>query len=286
MKQVIAKVISNKQLLGAFERRDAMTSMRPEARNTLGSWLMWLECPQITAEAKPGQFVMVRCGDNVLPRPFGIHRTNDKGELSLFYNVWEDGKGTTWLADLRKGEPVELFGPLGNGFTIKPDTKNLLLVAGGTGIAPICFLAQYAFSKNRSVTLLYGASGEKRPDGVTDNPLQLYPPKLLPKGIDVQTIISSPDGKTRMVTELINLGRLARADQIIACGPLPMYRSMSQIPYLKGKSVQISLEIMMGCGVGVCYGCTIKTKNGLKQVCKDGPVFDLNDITNWDELII
>ena len=54
-------------------------------------------------------------------------------------------------------------------------------------------------------------------------------------------------------------------------------------PKLEGRPVQVSLEVRMGCGVGVCYGCTVKTKNGLKQVCKDGPVFELNDVL-WDEM--
>jgi dihydroorotate dehydrogenase electron transfer subunit len=72
------------------------------------------------------------------------------------------------------------------------------------------------------------------------------------------------------------------ADQILACGPLEMYRTMAQMPELKDKSVQISLEIMMGCGMGVCYGCTIKTKKGLTQVCKDGPVFEMGEI-RWGE---
>ena len=76
------------------------------------------------------------------------------------------------------------------------------------------------------------------------------------------------------------------ADQVFACGPMPMYRDMVMKKgkmKLEGKPVQISLEMRMGCGLGVCYGCTVKTKNGLKQVCKDGPVFDLGDIL-WDEL--
>jgi dihydroorotate dehydrogenase electron transfer subunit len=62
-----------------------------------------------------------------------------------------------------------------------------------------------------------------------------------------------------------------------------MYRVVAQMSELKGKFVQISLEVRMGCGLGVCYGCTVKTKRGLKQVCKDGPVFELDDVL-WDEL--
>ena len=74
------------------------------------------------------------------------------------------------------------------------------------------------------------------------------------------------------------------ADQIFACGPSQMYRTMVKMPELKDRPVQISLEVRMGCGFGVCYGCTVKTKQGLKQVCHDGPVFNLSDIL-WDELI-
>ena len=73
------------------------------------------------------------------------------------------------------------------------------------------------------------------------------------------------------------------ADQIFACGPLPMYKKMAQMPELKDIPARVSLEIRMGCGRGVCYGCTIKTRQGLKKVCQDGPVFDLDSIL-WDEL--
>jgi len=75
-----------------------------------------------------------------------------------------------------------------------------------------------------------------------------------------------------------------KADQIFACGPLEMYKNMAnKYPQLKGKQVQISLEVRMGCGRGICYGCTVKTRRGLKQVCTDGPVFYLDDIL-WEEL--
>jgi dihydroorotate dehydrogenase electron transfer subunit len=68
------------------------------------------------------------------------------------------------------------------------------------------------------------------------------------------------------------------ADQVFACGPAAMYKTMAQMPELKNKPVQLSLEITMGCGAGVCYGCTIRTKKGLKQVCKDGPVFEMGEV--------
>ena len=67
-------------------------------------------------------------------------------------------------------------------------------------------------------------------------------------------------------------------DQVFACGPLPMYKTMAQMSELKNKPVQVSLEVRMGCGRGVCNGCTVKTKSGLKKVCEDGPVFDGKEV--------
>ena len=126
MKQVIAKVISNERILKELERRrDIPHATQP--RDVLGSYLLWLDCPEIAREAKPGQFVMVRCGGEcVLPRPFSIHQVKDDG-IALFYAVWEDGKGTKWLSQCHQGYTVELFGALGNGFSIQPRSSNLLL---------------------------------------------------------------------------------------------------------------------------------------------------------------
>ncbi len=284
MKQVSAKVINNKRILKELERRRYL--QRPQPRDILGSYLLWLNCPEIAWEAKPGQFVMVRCGGEcVLPRPFSIHQIED-GNMALFYAVWEGGKGTDWLSQRRRGSLVEMAipKPLGNGFSIQAGSHNLLLVAGGIGIAPLCFLAQRAISDGYAVTLLQGASGEWKSEA-KKNPPQLYPKKLLPAGIEVETITSSTDGRRNMVTDLISK-HIDGADQIFACGPMAMYRDMArkkQELKLEGKSVQVSLEVRMGCGRGVCYGCTIKTKNGLKRVCEDGPVFDLDDVL-WEEL--
>ncbi len=104
--------------------------------------LVWLEAPEVAAAARPGQFVMVRCGQGtILPRPFSVHRV-DGGQMALLFSVV--GRGTRWLAQKAKGDALDLFGPLGNGFNIDPAAKNLLLVAGGIGIAPLVFLADVA----------------------------------------------------------------------------------------------------------------------------------------------
>jgi dihydroorotate dehydrogenase electron transfer subunit len=234
-----------------------------------GAHLLWLEAPQIAKQTKPGQFVMVRCGENdeyPLRRPFSIHQ-REEDKIALLFNIV--GSGTQWLAQRTSGDKLDLLGPLGNGFSIGPDSKKLLMIAGGIGIAPLVFLAEEAIKRGLEVTLLYGAS----------TAAQLYP--HLPDGLVTATEDGSV-GTKGLITDLLP-DFIGEANQIFACGPLPMYRTMAKMPELKNKSVQISLEVRMGCGLGVCYGCTVKTKNGLKQVCQDGPIFELNDIL-WEEL--
>jgi len=236
-----------------------------------GVHLIWLEAPDIASTARPGQFVMVRCGEeSLLRRPLSIHQVDGKDKLAILFNVV--GKGTEWLAQCKVGDSLDILGSLGNSFSINPASKNLLLVAGGIGIAPLCFLAQESLTKEHRVTLLYGTANVNR------YPLHLLPP-------DLELVSSTEDGSLGnegRVTDLLP-DFIDRADQIFACGPLPMYKAMAQMPELKNKPVQISLEVRMGCGLGICYGCTVKTKQGLKQVCRDGPVFELDDIL-WDEL--
>ncbi len=237
-----------------------------------GSHLLWLQAPEIAAVARPGQFVMVRCGEETtLPRPLSIHQTaGDK--LALLFTVV--GRGTQWLCRRQPGEKVNMFGPLGNGFTIHPDSTDLLLVAGGIGIAPLRFLADEAVRQGKRVTLLYGTPDKNR-----------YPENLLPGGIAmVAATEDGATGKRGRATEFLP-ECIDRADQVFACGPVGMYHALAdysrQFPIVK--TAQISLEMRMGCGLGVCYGCTVKTKDGLKQVCQDGPVFKLEDIL-WGEL--
>ena len=261
MKQTLSPIISNIELMP-------------------GTHLFWLESPAIAADARPGQFVMVRCGqDTLLRRPLSVHQTDGDNIALLFAIV---GRGTRWLSQRKQGDSVDIFGPLGNGFSIDPAAKNLLLVAGGIGIAPLRFLADVAVRQKRKVTLIVGAHSAEYLLPISP-PIGLFNEGVLPSSINVVNATEDgSEGFKGMATDLI-AAYINHGDQIFACGPVGMYRTMAQMPELKDKPVQISLEIMMGCGVGVCYGCTIKTRNGLKQVCKDGPVFDLEDII-WDWL--
>ncbi len=257
MKQVTASVISNNEVMP-------------------GVHLIWLESPPIASTAQPGQFVMVCCGEGFehpLRRPLSIHQLADSTKLAFLFNVV--GKGTSWLAQCQAGNNIDLLGALGNGYSIHPESHKLLLLAGGIGIAPLRFLAQQALNQGCSVRLLLG----------TSTATQLYPRHLLPP--EAKLTITTEDGtagKKGMITDLLP-DFADWADQIFACGPILMYQVMAaRNQQLKAKSVQVSLEVRMGCGRGICYGCTLKTKGGLKQVCQDGPVFALDDIL-WDELI-
>jgi dihydroorotate dehydrogenase electron transfer subunit len=251
LRQEIARVTANSELM-------------PQVH------LIWLESPGIASQAQPGQFVMVHCGeDTLLRRPFSIHQIDGK-RLALLLNVV--GIGTRWLSQCQPGDSLDLLGPLGNGFSIHPNSKNLLLVAGGIGIAPIHFLSHEAQKRGYQVTLLIGVQTAAQ-----------LPSHLL--SMPVVYVTASEDGSTGkrgMITDYLS-GYISLMDQVFACGPVDMYKTMARMPELRNKPVQISLEVRMGCGLGVCYGCTVKTRSGLKQVCKDGPIFELNDIL-WEDL--
>jgi dihydroorotate dehydrogenase electron transfer subunit len=250
-----------------------------------GAHLLWLEAPGIASQAKPGQFVMVRCGENdehPLRRPFSVHQ-REGSKIALLFNVL--GGGTQWLSQRKSGDEIDLLGPLGNSFSINPGSQNLLLVAGGIGIAPLRFLADEAVKQRKNVTLLMGASSAVHLLPTEPNAKGLLTEGVLPFNITIAKVTEDgSEGFKGLATDVI-VNYLNRIDQVHACGPVGMYQALvkysNQFPKLK--STQISLEVRMGCGLGVCYGCTVKTKNGLKQACKDGPVFELNNIL-WDTL--
>jgi dihydroorotate dehydrogenase electron transfer subunit len=250
LKQVQSTVVSNTELMPGYH-------------------LIYLNAPYIAAKAQPGQFVTLNCGkDLILRRPFSIHQVEDSEQISVLFAIV--GSGTEWLSKRKPGEKLDLLGPLGNGFSIRPESKKLLLAAGGMGIAPLAFLARKALKSQKLVKLLVGASTRDC----------LYPLRLLPDG--VETFVITEDGSQGDKGKLTDiLPKYADwADQVYACGPLAMYQSMAEQikKWWSGKIIQVSLEVTMGCGIGACFGCSIKTKEGMKRVCLDGPVFNLDEV--------
>jgi dihydroorotate dehydrogenase electron transfer subunit len=270
--------------------KQALCSISSNAEVVPGIHLMWIEAPDIAAMAQPGQFITVRCGDFPLRRPFSIHRSSPlrgedtgEGEIAILFKV--AGQGTLWLSQREAGQKIDILGPLGKGFAIEPKSERLLLVAGGIGIAPLVFLMQQTLPRHQ-ITLIQGAR----------TAAQLYydsyqPPAISHKG--VQFIPVTEDGSAGQKGKATDVlpDYLDWADQMYACGPLDMYKAMAQMSLraerrnLKLKKCQVSLEVRMGCGFGACYCCTINTRKGPKQVCRDGPVFELNNII-WQEVRI
>ena len=238
------------------------------------TFLIWLSCPPVARGASPGRFLMIRCGDGfdpLLPRPMSFHRfREDTGErqFALLYDV--RGRGTAWLSSRKAGDQLAVFGPLGRGYSVSPRAQNLLLVGGGLGVAALIALADQAVAAGKAVTLLQGARSAAK----------LYPPELLPP--EVEALSATDDGSTGhqgYVTDLLP-EHLSWADQLFACGPTPMFAAMTHLlrQARSRKPVQALLEERMGCGTGVCYGCAVFTRRGVRLICKDGPRFELREV--------
>ncbi|MGD0857637.1 MAG: dihydroorotate dehydrogenase electron transfer subunit [Dehalococcoidia bacterium] len=257
---------------------------------------MHIKAPDISASSKPGQFLMLTCGTNsLLRRPISIHGASSE-EIELLYAVSHikdgllptglieeknmrtiRGAGTKWLSGLKTGDKLDVIGPLGNGFQIDQASKSILIVAGGIGIAPLKFLAETALSLGKKVTMLVGAR----------TMAGIYPSKALPSTLKLVPV--TEDGSVGIKSTVIDIipAYSTNVDQIFACGPEAMYEALnaSMERHNIRNPVQVSLEVRMGCGTGVCYSCSIKTKQGMKRVCKEGPVFNIRDII-WQEVRI
>ncbi len=220
--------------------------------------------------------------DPLLKRPFSIHRWID-GNFQLLYRVI--GKGTSILSKKNPGDTLEVLGPLGNGFPVKKSQDNIILVAGGIGIAPIFGLVE---------TLIPPAPPLQKGGRQKDTPLLFYGVRtkeellcadaLISRGLD--PVISTDDGtfgkKGNIVNVLKNFlthhaSRIT--DHVLyACGPAPMLKALSSMAKKYKMNGYMALEQNMACGLGTCLGCVVKTTKGYKRVCKEGPVFSMEEI--------
>lgn len=239
-----------------------------------------LRAESIVAQAQPGQFVHLRVvqgHDPLLRRPFSIHRVNQReGTFQILYRVV--GKGTGILAGKRPGEVLNLIGPLGRGFTADGGVELALLVAGGMGVAPLCFLAEELWARSVSVEVFLGA--ERGELLVCDQELEQF-------GAQVHSATEDGSrGYSGLVTELLSdfLERhlpIPGKTRIYACGPRPMLARVVQLAEKFSLPCQLCLEEIMACGVGACLGCSVECpppKSGYKLVCVDGPVFEAREV--------
>ena len=243
--------------------------------------LLTVRSPEIAAQAHAGQFVHVRPGvgwDPLLRRPYSFCRIDRReGEIELI--VKPLGTGGEWIAERHAGDALDLLGPLGTSFVVRRDARNLLLVAGGTGIAPMRVIAELE-APRRNVTLVMGGRSVA----------YLWPSDRLPASVEyVTTTDDGSFGIRGRVTDVLS-PLLGWADQLLACGPWPMLAALGRLRDAAERSAatfsgrrtlldaQIAVEQHMGCAMGVCRACVVVTSEGNARVCREGPVFALGDI--------
>jgi len=248
---------------------------------------MRVQSAYLAGNTRPGQFFEVKCPDGsgaFLRRPLGAHRINKDGVEMLYEAV---GKGTAALSRMKKGQELDIIGPLGNGFDIEPKTQGAecrILVAGGVGVAPLFALAEaLAYSVERiadreEIQIFIG--GKTKSHILCEKEF---------KKLGCEVFVSTEDGSKGakgLITETLEIAlnaiRYPLNAKIYACGPTGMLKAVSVIAAKYDIPCQVSMEEHMACGVGVCLGCPVKMKKSgeYKMVCKDGPVFDAKGI-DW-----
>jgi len=240
-------------------------------------FLLSIESPIIAERALPGQFIMIRVSSSDYPllrRPLSIH-DRKQDTIEIFFQV--SGFGTALLSQKTMGDSLDILGPFGQGFSLERDLKDrdVALIGGGRGIAPLYFLAQELRQQGAEVTVYYG--GKAR----SELPLK---DKFLEKNFSV--FCSTDDGSFGFhgfVTDLFETEIKSKSFRFIyACGPEAMLKKAGQLCKQKNIPAEFSLESIMGCGFGACWGCVTKIKgeksSEWQKTCKEGPVFRADNI--------
>lgn len=248
-------------------------------------WRMSIAVPYCGA-VQPGQFVHLRVDSGnevVLRRPFSIYEMKRFSDaltnIDILYTIV--GRGTAILKEKRPLETVGFLGPLGKGFRIDEEAKEVVCVAGGIGIVPFLPLFNLLIKKKKKtkLTLLFGARSADDLYGLRDF-------DALPVDVEISTDDGSA-GRKGLVTELLSAylrrkGIRRRNVQVYACGPERMMAVVSAIAKSEGVACQLSLEKRMGCALGACGACVVKrVKKGetfYSRICVDGPVYDANEV--------
>ena len=221
-----------------------------------------------------GQFLHIACGEGLLlRRPISVCMVQEDEPQDTARVVFEvRGEGTKWLAQRQVGDKVNVLGPLGNGFTVTPNDR-LLLVGGGIGVPPL--LGQAAFTAKNSTAVLGFRSADRAMlvEDYRDYCEAVY--------------LCSDDGSLgrhgfvdAQLKDILEKDKNFTA--LLACGPKPMLKNVAKVAAEYGVPCQVSLEERMACGVGACLGCAVQMADGtMKHVCKDGPVFDAKEV-DWN----
>jgi dihydroorotate dehydrogenase electron transfer subunit len=217
----------------------------------------------------PGQFAQVLVQGSpstFLRRPFSIHSVDyAKNTIRLLIQI--KGDGTRQLSRLNEGESVNVMFPLGNSFSI-PTVKEVLLVGGGCGVAPLLFLAQFLNQHQIRPTMLIGFRTREEISEIEE--YSKYGEVFI-------TTDDGTNGEKGLVVDhsLFQKERLP-FKKIYCCGPDAMMKSVARIAKMQRIECEVSLENTMACGFGVCLCCITPTDKGNERVCVEGPVFNIN----------
>lgn len=227
--------------------------------------------------AQPGQFLHLKIDKEglLLRRPFSIHRI-EKDKVFILFEV--KGEGTKALAQYKRKDPLDIIGPLGRGFNYQGLTTSYqlpVIVAGGVGVAPLLFLAQRLSFSKRKILVFLGAKTKEEVLCKKDF-----------ERLGCRVFVATEDGSSGFkgkVTDLLKdklkaLGSGLWA-KVFSCGPKEMFYELFKIiKNYPNIDCEISLEQFMGCGIGVCRACVIKTPRGFQRVCREGPVFNIREV--------
>ncbi len=243
MEYTLQKVITNKRLLGD---------------------IFVIEVSRPAGEIQPGQFYMLKAWNDELSlmRPISVYRFDDQ-TLTFMYRVV--GKGTQWLSKLKRNDKIQLLGALGNGFPCEEVKGHIALVGGGVGIPPLYETAKKLTRLGNHVDVYLGYKDA------------LFAFEEFEEACDNIFISSESgfEGYKGFVTDLLHTETY---DAVFTCGPLIMMKKIIDMCRQSNTPVWCSMEKHMGCGIGACLVCSCKTTLGMKRACKDGPVFNGNDL--------
>ena len=234
-----------------------------------GIFSMWI-VTDIADEARPGQFISVysQDGSRLLPRPISICEADpDEGRLRIVYRI--AGKGTDEFSKYVSGDPIDIMGPLGNGFP--QEGENVFLIGGGIGVPPMLEMAKQLNCEKQIVL------GYRDENLFLRDEFEAYG----------EVFVATEDGSVGTKGNVLDAIREQNltADVIYACGPLPMLRALKEYAAKEDIECWISMEERMACGIGACLACVCKStekdahsnvKN--KRVCKEGPVFRAEEV--------
>jgi len=213
-----------------------------------------------TTGIQPGQFVEIEVPGHYLRRPISVSDA-ERGLMTIIYKVV--GQGTQVMAHMQTDETLNILSELGQGYDLTLCGKQVLLIGGGVGVPPLIYAAKCLHLMGKKVKAVLGFNSQS----------EVFGEKEL-SAMDCEVEVYTMDGsygKKGVVTDGLN----SNEPFYYACGPLVMLRAVVE---KIGTNGQVSMEERMGCGVGICVGCSIETTEGVKRVCKEGPVFNASEI--------